>query len=82
VATRLLRTPLDGPVSVSLEASAGAPVSVTLRDPQTGRLLAHSLAGPDDGAHIAYSNCGHAALRLEVHALSGPADFQAAIARP
>lgn len=82
VASRLVRTPLDGPVAVSLQAPEGAGLALSLRDPERGRILAHAATGREGSAHLSYSNCGHAALRLEVRATSGPANFQAAIARP
>jgi hypothetical protein len=82
VATHTVRTPLDGPVSVSLQTTAGVSLSAALRDPRAGRVVARAVTGPDGSARIAYSNCGHAALSLEVRAISGPASFQAAIARP
>jgi len=82
VASHLVRTPLDGPVTVSLQASEGAGLSLSLRDPEHGRILGRAATGPDGSARIAYSNCGHAALRLEVRATSGPVSFQAVIARP
>jgi len=81
-ATRLLRTPLDGPVEISVRAADGAPLRVLLRDRDSGRTLAHAATGADGSAEISYSNCGHAALRLEVRATSGPASFEAAITRP
>jgi hypothetical protein len=81
-ASHLIRTPLDGPVSVSLQAPAGADLSLSLRDPVTGRTLARAATGPDGSARLAYSNCGHAALRLEVSATGGPVAFRAAIVRP
>ena len=81
-ASRAIPTPLDGPVSVSLQAPAGAGLVATLRDPSDDRLLAHAATDPTGSADLSFSNCGHAALRLEVRATSGPADFQAAIARP
>ena len=84
VASRAIPTPLDGPVSVSAASHAAlAPACVaTLRDPSDDRLLAHAATDPTGSADLGFSNCGHAALRLEVRATSGPADFQAAIARP
>jgi hypothetical protein len=82
VDSHLIRTPLDGPVSISLQATAGARVLATLRDPDDGRTLAHAATDAGGSADLTYSNCGHDALRLEVRAASGPADFQAAIARP
>ena len=81
-ASHLVRTPLDGPVTVSLQAAESARLALTVRDPVHGRVLARAATGSDGGARIAYSNCGHAALLLEVRATSGPAEFQAAIARP
>ena len=82
VASRAIPTPLDGPVSVSLQAPAGARLVATLRDPTDGRPLARAATDPSGSTDLSFSNCGHAALRLEVRATSGPADFQAAIARP
>lgn len=82
LASHVIRTPLDGPVSVSLQASAGAGLVAILRDQAGDRALARAATDSDGGAELSYSNCGHAALRLEVHATSGPADFRAAIARP
>ena len=82
VASRLIRTPLDGPVSISLQAPAGAGLVTTLRDQSDDRVLAHAATDPSGAADLSFSNCGHAALRLEVRATSGPADFEATIARP
>ena len=82
VATRLLRTPLDGPVSVELRARGGARLAVALRDPAHGRLLARAATGPDGLARLSYSNCGHAALRLDVRAAGTATSFDATIARP
>ncbi len=82
VSSRLIHTPLDGPVSISLQAPEGAGLVATLRDPTDDRALARAATDPSGAASLSYSNCGHAALRLEVRATSGPADFQAAIARP
>ena len=80
--SRQIPTPLDGRVSVALQTTVGAQLSVTLRDAASDRTLARAVTDAGGGARIAYSNCGHAALRLEVRATSGPADFQAAITRP
>ena len=82
VSTRLARTPLDGTVTVSLQVPEGASLSLSVRDPENGRVLAHTATGPDGSAHLSYSNCGHASLRLEARATSGAVDFQATIARP
>jgi hypothetical protein len=82
VASRLVRTPLDGTVTVALQAPAGAGLSLSLRDPERGRVLARAATGPDGSARLSYANCGRAALRLEVRATGGPTSFQATIARP
>jgi len=82
IATHLVRTPLDGSVTVSLRALEGANLSMSLRDLEHGRILTRVATGPDHSAHLDYSNCGHAALRLEVRATSGPASFLTTIARP
>ena len=82
VATRLMRTPLDGPVSVSVAAPAGDRVAVTLRDRQRRRVLARAVTGPEGSAEVSYSNCGADALRVEVRSLDGPAAFEAELSRP
>jgi hypothetical protein len=82
VDSSLLRTPLDGTVSVSLQAPAGAQLALTLRETGDGRALASARAGPEGSARLSYMNCGHASLRLEVRSVAGGASFQAAIARP
>ncbi len=83
VDSQAVRTPLDGPVSVALQASAGASLTIVLREPAGGRVLAHSTTAPDGSARLSYSNCGHAALRLEVRATAATtSSFQAAITRP
>jgi hypothetical protein len=81
VAERRIRTPLDGTVSVSVQAPEGSSYAVTLRDPDSGRVLARSeaAAGP---AELSYSNCGHDDLLLEVRSTGGAGDFQASITRP
>jgi len=82
VVSRLVRTPLDGAVTVSLRAPEGAGLAVSLREPEHGRVLARAATGPEGAARLSYSNCGRAALRLEVRSTSGEASFQATIARP
>jgi hypothetical protein len=77
-----IRTPLDGPVTVSLEASPGASLLVVLRDPERGRVLARARTDADGRASLSYSNCGHASLRLEVRSTGLAATFRAAITRP
>ena len=78
----LVRTPLDGPVSVTVSATPGAPLVVTLRDPQSGRAYARAETDPAGQAHLSYSNCGHAALRLEARASDATTAFKATISRP
>jgi hypothetical protein len=46
LATRLVRTPLDGPVSVSLRATPGARLVAELHDPAGGRTLARAATDP------------------------------------
>ncbi len=82
VDSHVIRTPLDGRVSISLQAPAGAGLVATLRDPAGDRALARAATDPSGAAELSYSNCGHDALRLEVRAVSGPAGFQASIAHP
>jgi len=82
VATHGIRTPLDGPVSVSVRAADGAPLALALRDAEHDRVLARTATDAAGEAHLSYSNCGHASLRLEVRATSSAATFRAAIARP
>lgn len=55
---------------------------MTPRDRERGRTLARAATGPDGRAEISYSNCGHAALSVEVRAIDGPASFEAELARP
>jgi hypothetical protein len=82
VDSRLLSTPLDGPVSVSLQAPPGTAVVVSSPGPGGNRDLATALTDASEEATLAYSNCGHAALRLEVRADGNGGPFQAVIARP
>jgi len=71
VASHVIRTPLDGRVAVSLQASPGARLVATLRDPAGGRPLARAATDPTGATELSYSNCGRAAVRLEVRAASG-----------
>ena len=84
LASRLIRTPLDGTVSVTVQAPPGAELAVSLRDPDRGRgrVLAHAATGATGSAELSYSNCGHAALRLDVRSLQGAGVFEATVVRP
>lgn len=82
VDSRLLRTPLDGPVSVSLQAPPGAALALVLRDPAAGRVLSRASTDSSGAAALTYPNCGHAALRLEVRATQADATFHTTISRP
>lgn len=82
LATRLLRTPLDGAVTVSVRTPEGTGASVALRDPKRGRVLARGAAGPDGYTEVSHPNCGNAALRIEVRATEGPVSFDAELTRP
>lgn len=73
--SRNVATPLDGRVSVTVQAPPGADLAVALRDPSSGRVLARASTGEGGSATLAYSNCGHDSLRLEVRSLQGPGSF-------
>ncbi len=81
LAARTIRTPLDGPVSVSVDGAPGA-LAVSLRDPQSDRVLARATSDAAGSAVLAYSSCGHDSLRLEVRATGAATAFTAAITRP
>jgi hypothetical protein len=80
--SRLVPTPLDGRVSVTLQAPPGAEFAVTLREPESGRVLARAGTGEGGTAQISYANCGHDSLRLEVRSLHGAGAFEAAVVKP
>jgi hypothetical protein len=82
VATRLVRTPLDGQVSVHLQAPAEADYAVSLRDSESGPVLASASTGPSGATDIAYANCGHDSLLLEVRSLTGAGTFEATVVKP
>jgi hypothetical protein len=82
VASRLVRTPLDGTVSVHLAASPGADYAVLLRDSETGRVLSRATTGEAGAADISYGNCGRSSLSLEVRSLDGAGAFEATVVRP
>lgn len=82
VASRPVRTPLDGPVSISLQSQPGAALTLALRDSGSGHILSRAATGPSGGAALSYPNCGRASVRLEVRSTGGAARFRAAIARP
>lgn len=82
IAARPVRTPLDGPVSISLQGQPGASLTLALREPGDGRILARAATDSSGEAALGYTNCGRAKLRLEVRSAGGAARFQAAIARP
>jgi hypothetical protein len=80
--SRLVRTPLDGPVSVSIQAPTGTDLSVFLRDPEHGRVLSRATTGEAGSAELSYANCGNASLRLEVRSLRGAGAFTATVVKP
>jgi hypothetical protein len=82
VASRLIRTPLDGRVSVHLQAPAGADLAVLLRDPDSGRVISRSRTGEGGAADIAYGNCGHDSLLLEARSVHGAGVFEATVVKP
>jgi hypothetical protein len=78
----LVQTPLDGQVSVAVQAPPGVSLAVSLQDPQSGRTLARA-GGEEGGAvELSYANCGHDALRLTVVGLHGAGSFQATVTKP
>lgn len=83
VAERLLRTPLDGTVSLTVDATGEAPLQVEMRDPDSGRVLGRGVASPGAPASLSFTNCGRSAVRLEVRNLgAAEADFSASVSRP
>ncbi len=81
-ASRLVSTPLDGTVSISLTAPAGTAYAVVLRDPASGRILARKVSDEAGSASLAFGNCGHQTLQLEVSSVRGSGPFTANIVRP
>jgi hypothetical protein len=69
-------------VSVALQSSPGTGLRLILRDPERGRVLAHAATDAEGNASLSYSNCGHAALTLDVRGATGSSGFRAAITRP
>jgi len=82
VAERLIDTPLDGQVSVSVQAPVGADYAVILRDAEAGRVLSRASTGNAGTAEISYGNCGHSSLLLEVRSLRGSGPFRATVVKP
>ena len=79
---RTFRTPLDGSVAVTLTAPVTAEVAFSLRDEDSGRVLARGLAAPGQSSEISYSNCGRDGLSLVVRSLHGAGAFEAIVRRP
>ena len=83
VAGRLLRTPLDGAVSLTVEANGDSPLQVEMLDPSDGRVLARGVASPGAPASLGFTNCGRSAIRLQVRNLGGgESGFSASVSRP
>lgn len=83
VATRKIQTPLDGTVSVSVQAPAGADLALVLRSSDgKHRALARAPSGEGGTARVSYPNCGHQSLELEVRSLHGSGAFQATVVKP
>lgn len=83
VATREISTPLDGTVSVSVQAPPGADLAVALRDTGAARsVLARATSGEGGTAEVSFSNCGRQSLELEVRSLHGSGSFQATVVKP
>ncbi len=83
VAMRRIPTPLDGTVSIAVQAPAGADLAVALRDSEApGRVLARAISGEGGEAEVSFSNCGRQSLELEVRSLHGSGSFQATVVKP
>jgi hypothetical protein len=82
IASRQVKTPLDGDVSVHLQASSEADLAVILRDAESDRVLARGRTGRGGAADLGYANCGRDSLRLEVRAVDGAGTFEATVAKP
>lgn len=83
VAVREISTPLDGGVSVSVQAPPGADLAVALRSSDgEHRVLGRATSGEGGTAQISFSNCGRQSLELEVRSLHGSGAFQATVVKP
>lgn len=82
VASRLIRTALDGRVGVHLQAPTGADFAVLLRDSGSGNVLSRASTGEGGATDISYDNCGHDSLLLEVRSLHGAGSFEATVVKP
>ncbi|HEX8753863.1 MAG TPA: hypothetical protein VF731_10645 [Solirubrobacterales bacterium] len=78
----LVQTPLDGQVTVSVQAPPGVSLAVSLQDPRSGRTLARASTGEGGATSVGYANCGRDALRLLVASQHGSGTFQATITKP
>jgi hypothetical protein len=82
IASRAIETPLDGTVSVSVQAPPGSNFAVALRDSEGGAVLARGATGDGGVADLTYGNCGHSSLTLEVRSLDRGGPFRATVTRP
>ncbi len=83
IATQEIRTPLDGTVSVSVQAPPGVELAVALRSDEAGGEALARGVGPAGGTiELAYANCGRSSLTLEVRSIHGAGPFQATVVRP
>ena len=83
IATSQIETPLDGTVSVTVQAPPGAELVVALRSPEAGgRILARAASGEGGDAALSYPNCGNPSLTLEVRSTHGSGPFQATVVKP
>jgi hypothetical protein len=82
VAQRPISTPLDGQVSVSLQAPAGADYAISLHASEGGPVLSRASTGDGGSAEITYGNCGHPSLQLQVRSLHGSGPFRATVVKP
>jgi hypothetical protein len=82
VSSRLVPTPLDGRISVHLQAPEGADYAVFLRDSEGGQVVSSGRTGEGGATDISYGNCGHDSFLLEVRSLHGAGTFEATVVKP
>jgi len=82
IAARRIGTPLDGTVTVSVDAPEGASLAILLREHEGGRVLSRGVASDGGSGEVSYGNCGHQSLWLELRGTEGGGPFRATVVRP
>jgi hypothetical protein len=80
--TKTFATPLDGEVGVDLTTAPSTPIAVRIVDPDSGAVLAMADSGVSGRADLAFQNCGHEALLVQVRSTISAAAFEAQVTRP